>query len=84
MYASRACRFLDRSAELCWVSSSMRRGLKIRVAFSPTRLSADHLRTVYEVVTPMIERIVIREEDVVATRKRERSDEVAPRQRRGT
>ena len=83
MYARRACRILDRTAESCWVSSSMRRGLKIRVAFSPTRLSADHLRAVYEVVTPMIERVVIREGDAVATRKRDRGDGVASRQRRG-
>jgi hypothetical protein len=61
----------------------MRRGLEIRVAFSPTRLSAEHLRAVYEVVTPMIERVVIKEEDLVATRKHERGAEAAPRQRRG-
>jgi hypothetical protein len=61
----------------------MRRGLVIRVAFSPTRLSADHLRAAYEVVTPVIERVVIGEEDV-ATRKRERRvADVALRQRGG-
>jgi hypothetical protein len=29
------------------------------VAFSPTRLSAEHLREAYEVVTPMTERTVV-------------------------
>ena len=31
----------------------MRRGMKIRVAFSPTRLSAEHLRAAYERVFPV-------------------------------
>jgi hypothetical protein len=34
----------------------MRRGLEIREAFAPTRLSATHLRTAYELVSPVIER----------------------------
>jgi hypothetical protein len=37
----------------------MRRGLEIRMAFAPTRMSAVHLRAAYEVVSPVIERIVI-------------------------
>ena len=63
----------------------MRRGFAIRVAFSPTRLSAEHLRDVYEVVTPVIERVAVdAEEDVgVATRRRTRGEDVAPRQRGG-
>jgi hypothetical protein len=44
----------------------MRRGMEIRVAFAPTRLSPEHLRAVYELVTPVIERSVVRRsEDVV-------------------
>jgi len=38
----------------------MRRGLEIRVAFAPTRLSVEHLRAVYEMVTPVIDRVVVR------------------------
>ena len=37
----------------------MRRALEIRVAFSPTRLSEEYLRSAYEVVTPLIERAVV-------------------------
>jgi len=39
----------------------MRRGLEIRVSFAPMRLSAEHLRSVYEMVSPMIDRAVVRE-----------------------
>lgn len=59
----------------------MRRVLEIRVVFSPTRLSADQLRTVYEVVTPMIERVVVGAQDVAA-REREGGAGIA-RQKRG-
>jgi hypothetical protein len=45
------------------VSPRMRRGLEIREAFRPTRLSAEHLRTAYEMATPMIERRIIRRDD---------------------
>jgi hypothetical protein len=38
----------------------MRRGMEIRVAFAPTRLSPEHLRSVYEMVTPVIDRSVVR------------------------
>lgn len=41
----------------------MRRELEIRVAFVPTRLSVEHLRAVYEVVTPMTERVVVKTSD---------------------
>jgi hypothetical protein len=37
----------------------MRRGIKIREAFAPTRLSAMHLRAAYEVISPVIERPVV-------------------------
>jgi hypothetical protein len=40
----------------------MRRTLEIRVAFTPTRLSAEYLRAAYEVVTPTIERTIVAEE----------------------
>jgi hypothetical protein len=42
----------------------MRRGLEIRLAFVPTRLSAEHLRAVYEMVTPVVDREIIRCSDV--------------------
>jgi hypothetical protein len=64
------------------VSLPMRRGLEIRVAFSPTRLSADQLRTAYEVVTPMSERVVVPEDDVAAG-ERDVVTGVARRQRGG-
>jgi hypothetical protein len=60
----------------------MRRGFEIRVAFSATRLSAEHLRAAYEVVTPMIERIVAMEDN--ATVARQRDEEGLRRRRRGT
>jgi hypothetical protein len=60
----------------------MRRGLEIRVAFVPTRLSVEHLRAVYEVVTPMTERTVVKESDVV--RDGEEEQNVSLRRRRGT
>jgi|HubBroStandDraft_4_1064222.scaffolds.fasta_scaffold18962_2 hypothetical protein len=55
----------------------------IRVAFSPTRLSADHLRAVYEVVTPIIERVVTREEGVATCKRERRVGDVAVRRRGG-
>jgi hypothetical protein len=45
------------------VSPLMRRGLEIRVAFRPTRLSTEHLRTAYEIATPMSERRISRRDD---------------------
>ncbi len=59
----------------------MRRGLEIRVAFSATRLSAEHLHAAYEVVTPMIERIVAMENNTPAARQRD--DEGLRKRRRG-
>lgn len=44
----------------------MRRALEIRVAFAPTRLAAEHLRAVYEMVTPVVDRAVVREREDVA------------------
>jgi hypothetical protein len=60
----------------------MRRGLEIRVAFVPTRLSVEHLRAVYEVVTPMSERAVVKTGDV-ARDARDDGEAVAVRRRRG-
>ncbi len=57
-------------------------GLEIRVAFSATRLSAEYLRAAYEVVTPMIARIVAMEDNAAADRQRD--DERLRRGRRGT
>ena len=36
-----------------------RRGMTIRVAFVPTRLSSQHLEGAYEMVVPVAERLVI-------------------------
>ena len=59
----------------------MRRGMEIRVAFAPTRLSPEHLRAVYEIVTPVIERSVVRRsEDVVEERNLD-AIEIAQRKR---
>jgi hypothetical protein len=53
------CRFLDIVVKLCIGWQSMRRGLRIRVAFAPTRLSETYLRTAYEVVSPTAQRTVM-------------------------
>jgi hypothetical protein len=45
--------------EACRVSAQMRRGIEIRMAFAPTRMSATHLRVVYEVASPVVERTVV-------------------------
>ncbi|HEY3961684.1 MAG TPA: hypothetical protein VGL84_04105 [Gaiellaceae bacterium] len=37
----------------------MRRGIEIRVAFVPTRLSATYLRAAYAVVRPVVECAVV-------------------------
>jgi hypothetical protein len=39
----------------------MRRGFHLKIAFQPTRLSAEHLRNAYEVVIPITERSISRE-----------------------
>ena len=36
----------------------MRRRLSIQVVFEPARLSAEHLRTAYELVVPIVQREV--------------------------
>lgn len=36
----------------------MRRGIEIRTAFAPTRMSAAHLHAAYELVSPGVERTV--------------------------
>ena len=53
----------------------MRREFVLRVAFSPTRLSAEHLREAYEVVTPVTER-------TVATTEQNESEQMRPVPRR--
>jgi hypothetical protein len=56
----------------------MQRSFALRVAFSPTRLSAEHLRSAYEVVTPVIERTIAitdaGEVDAVYERRRVRQE----------
>jgi hypothetical protein len=44
-----------------------RRELTMRVAFVPTRLSAEHLRTAYEIAIPIVERAVSIDESVSDT-----------------
>jgi hypothetical protein len=70
-------RFLDSPDEVCRVSLVMRRGIKIRVAFLPTRLSAEHLRAAYEVVTPVVERTIIPTNNADSARSRERRQGVS-------
>jgi len=57
----------------------MRRGIEIREAFVPTRLSATYLRGAYEVVSPVVERIAVTTERVVGD---EREDGVVQREQR--
>jgi hypothetical protein len=59
----------------------MRRGMEIRVAFAPTRLSPEHLRTVYEIVTPVIERSVVRRSEDVVEERDVDAVEIAQRKR---
>jgi hypothetical protein len=47
----------------------MRRTIEIRQAFAPTRLSAAHLREVYNVVSPVVERTILRAEPVQAVER---------------
>ena len=59
----------------------MRRGLEIRVAFAPTRLSAEHLRAAYEMVSAVVDRTIVRpSKDVV---ERELDIDVAREEQRG-
>jgi hypothetical protein len=58
-----------------------RRALALRVAFAPTRLSAEYLRTAYDVVLPVVEREVsstkgLDEDAVVVKRTTARRDRV--------
>ena len=55
----------------------MRRNLEIRVTFSPTRLSSEHLRAAYEAATPVIGRAMAKK---VSVEERGRAPEKARRQ----
>ncbi len=44
----------------------MRRDFQIRVAFSPTRLSADRLRLAYELVSPVIVQPIVKNGSLAA------------------
>lgn len=76
-----SCRFLDKRIRACSVSC-MRRRLEIRVAFAPTRLSAEHLRVAYEVVSAVVDRTIVRPCDIDA--EHELGVDVAPEIKRGT
>jgi hypothetical protein len=56
--ASGARQFLDKPSPVVHLSTPMRREMQIRVAFEPTRLSAEYLRRAYEIVLPLVERTV--------------------------
>src|SRR5262245_56552949 len=65
---TRPCRFLDSFVGVCWGCSAMaRRELTMRVAFAPTRLSGEHLRTAYEIAIPIVERTVSFDESASVT-----------------
>jgi hypothetical protein len=59
----------------------MRRGIEIRVAFAPTRLSAMNLRAAYAVVSPIAERTVVATDEDVDDLQ-DGAAEVAPRRRK--
>lgn len=77
-----ACRFLDKLVRACSVSLRMRRGLEIRVAFAPTRLSAEHLRAAYEMVSAVVERAIVLPSEEIPN-KRDLGIDVAQRRQRG-
>jgi hypothetical protein len=52
-------RFFDLAGRVCCESASMRRALKIRVSFSPTRMSSEYLRETYELLTGSTERRIV-------------------------
>lgn len=52
----------------------MRGSFQVRVAFSPTRLAAEHLQSAYDVVTPVASRTIAREDAGGAERDRERTE----------
>jgi hypothetical protein len=60
----------------------MRRKLEIRVAFCPTRLSDEHLRCAYEVVTPVVERVMNKCDDESATECLPSKELAKPRRRK--
>lgn len=60
----------------------MRRGIQIRVAFAPTRLSAEHLHSAYEMVLPLVERSVEKKADAVAHDDDREQSSVRRRQRK--
>ena len=53
-------------------SKGVRRRIQIRVAFAPTRLSAEYLRAVYEILVPPVERTVRMRPDTPMTGSSER------------
>jgi hypothetical protein len=66
MIASRwqlSCPFLDGHPEVCTLAIFMRKTLKIRVAFEPTRLGHEHLKRAYELVLPVQRRTLTRPND---------------------
>ena len=50
--------FLTCIRRLLNVGFPMRRSLRFRVEFAPTRLSREHLRSAYEVIAPVARRVV--------------------------
>jgi hypothetical protein len=59
--------------------------MQIRVAFEPTRLSAEHLRRAYEIVLPVVKRTMIKEGEDTAPCEDNNTQSVARRrQQRGS
>lgn len=61
----------------------MRRPFRFQVVFAPVRLSADHLRSAYELVVPVVEREVRAETEAEAKHHRpEPRERARPRKER--
>ena len=59
----------------------MRRSIRVKVAFAPTRLSTEHLQSVYDELVPSVRRLVESAEDDVS-RECFAEAEQAPRAKR--
>lgn len=56
--------------------------MQIRVAFAPTRLSAEHLHSAYEIVLPLVERRVEKKAEAAVHDVHDHSDRSDARRRR--
>jgi hypothetical protein len=60
----------------------MRRGLKIRFSFSPTRMSGEYLRETYEMVTRSTERAIVNAAEAADPANSSRAELARTRSRR--